>query len=150
MRTLLCAVSIHPDPLLLWTECLTPPNSFIKALTPNVMVFGGGVFEMWLGHEGGVLMNRIQFSHSVMSNSLGPHGLKHARLPCPSPTPKAAQTHVHWVSDAIQPSHPVAPFSCLQSVPASVSFPMSQFFASGGQRIKVSASASVLLMNTRD
>ena len=46
-----------------------------------------------------------QFSHSVMSNSLQPHGLQHARLPCPSSLPELAQTHVHWVSDAIQPSH---------------------------------------------
>ena len=49
----------------------------------------------------------VQFSHSVMSDSLRPHGLQHARLPCPSPTPGATQTHVHRVSDAIQPSHPL-------------------------------------------
>ena len=56
-----------------------------------------------------------------------------------------AQTHVHWVSDAIQPSHPVILFSsCLQSFPASRSFPMSPIFASGGQRIGASASASIL------
>ena len=59
-----------------------------------------------------------------------------------------AQTHVHWVSDAIQPSHPVIPFSsCLQSFPASGSFPTSEFFPSGGQSIGASASASVLPMN---
>ena len=57
------------------------------------------------------------------------------------------QTHVHWVSDAIQLSHPVVPFSRLQSFPASGSFPMSQFFTSGGQSIGVSASMSVLPMN---
>ena len=62
--------------------------------------------------------------------------------------PEFAQTHVHWVSDAIQPSHPLSsiPFSCLQSFPASGSFPMSQLFESGGQRIGASAS-SVLSMN---
>ena len=61
------------------------------------------------------------------------------------------QTHVYWVCDAIQPSHPVGPFSsCLQSCPASGSFPMSQFFASGGQSIGVSVSASVLLMHIQD
>ena len=49
----------------------------------------------------------LLFSHSVMSESLWPHGLWHARLPCPSPTPEFAQTHVHWVGDAIQPSHPL-------------------------------------------
>ena len=62
-----------------------------------------------------------------------------------------AQTHVHWVGDAIRPSHPVIPFSSrLDSSPASGSFQISQFFASGGQTIRVSASASVLLMNIRD
>ena len=59
-----------------------------------------------------------------------------------------AQTHVHWVSDAIQPSHPLCPFSsCPQSFPASGSFPMSQFFISGGQSIGASVSASVPPMN---
>ena len=62
--------------------------------------------------------------------------------------PELAQTHVHSVSDAIQPSHPVVPFSsCLQSFPASGSFLMSQLFASGGQSIRVSASASFLPVN---
>ena len=61
------------------------------------------------------------------------------------------QTHVYRIGDAIQPSHPLAPFSsCLQSFPASGSFPMSQLFASGGQSIEVSASASVLPVNTQD
>ena len=61
------------------------------------------------------------------------------------------QTHVHWVGDAIQPSHPVIPFSThLQSFSASGSFPMSQFFTSGGQSIGVSASASVFPVNTQD
>ena len=60
------------------------------------------------------------------------------------------QTYVHWVGDAIQPSHPVIPFSCLQSFPISGYFQMSQFFTSGGQSIGVSASASVLPMNIQD
>ena len=67
--------------------------------------------------------------------------------------PEPTQTHVHRISDAIQPSHPVLPFSsCLQSFPASGSFQMSQLFASGGQSIgvSVSASASVLPMNIKD
>ena len=50
----------------------------------------------------------IQFSHSIVSDSLRPHGLQHTRLPCPSPTPGASQTHVHWVGDAIQPPHPLS------------------------------------------
>ena len=71
--------------------------------------------------------------------------VQHARLPCPSPTLELVQTHVHPVSDAIQPSHPVVPFSsCPQSFPASGSFPMSQLFAWGGQSTGVSALASVL------
>ena len=62
---------------------------------------------------------------------------------------KLARTHVHWVSDEIHPSHPVIPFFCLQSLPASGSFPMSQFFISG-QSIGASASASVLPKNIQD
>ena len=69
-------------------------------------------------------------------------------LPVHHQLPEVVQTHVHRVIDAIQPSHPVMPFSsCLQSFPASGSFPMCQFFASGGQSIGHWASASVLLMN---
>ena len=60
------------------------------------------------------------------------------------------QAHVHWVRNAIQPSHPVVPSSCLQSFPASGSFPMSQFFTSGGQSTRVSAFASVLPVNIQD
>ena len=73
-------------------------------------------------------------------------------LPVYHQLPESTQTHVHQVSDAIQPSHPLSfPFSsCPQSFPASGSFPMSQFFASGSQSIGVSASASVLPMNTQD
>ena len=65
--------------------------------------------------------------------------------------PEFTQTHVHWVSDAIQQSHPLIPFpSCLQSFPASGSFPVSRLFTSGGQSIGASASASVLPMNIQD
>ena len=75
-----------------------------------------------------------------MSDSLWPHELQHTRLPCPSPTP---EIHIHWVGDAIQPSHPVIPFfSSLQSFPESGSFTMNQFFTSSGQNIGASASAS--------
>ena len=72
-------------------------------------------------------------------------------LPVYHQLPELAQTHAHRVSEAIQPFHPVVPFSfCLQSFPASGSFPMSQLFASSGQSIGVSASASVLPMNIQD
>ena len=72
-------------------------------------------------------------------------------LPIHHQLPQSTQTHVHWVSDAIQPSHPVIPsYSCPQSFQASGSFQMSQHFSSGGQSIGVSDSTSVLHMNTQD
>ena len=94
----------------------------------------------------------VQFSHSDVSDSLQPHGLQHTRLACPSPTPGACSNSCPsswWCHPTISSS--VIPFSsCLQSFPASGSFPMSQFFASGGQSIEASASASVLPMNIQD
>ena len=105
----------------------------------------------------------VQFSHSVVSNSLRPHGLQHDRPPCPYQRPEFTQIRVHPVGDAIQPTHP--PSS--PSPPAfnlsqhqglffsfllynSVSFQMSQFFASCGQNIGVSASTSILPINILD
>ena len=90
-----------------------------------------------------------QFSRSVVSNSLWPHGLRHARPPCPSPTPGAYSNSCpsHWWRHPTISSSVVPFFSHLQSFPASGSFQMSQFFASGKQSIIVSASASVLPMN---
>ena len=97
-------------------------------------------------------ISSVQFSHSVVSDSLRPHKLQHTRPPCPSPTP-GVHPNSHplswWYHPAISSS--VVPFSsCPQSLPASGSFPMSQFFAWGGQRIGVSALASVLPKNTED
>ena len=96
---------------------------------------------------------QVQFSRPVVSNSLRPHGLQHPRLLCPSPTPKAC-SNSRPLSWCCHPSisSSVIPFSsyCLQSFPASGSFPVSQFFSSGGQSIGVSASASVLPMNIQD
>ena len=93
-----------------------------------------------------------QFSRSVVSNSLQPHGLQHTRLPCPSPTPEACWSSCPsswWCHSTI--SSFVFPFSsCLQSFPASGSFPVSQFFISGSQSIGISASASVLPVNIQD
>ena len=94
----------------------------------------------------------VQFSRSVMSNSLWPQGLQHARLPCLSPTPRACSNSCplnEWCHPTIS-SSVIAFSSCLQSFPASGSFPMSQFFASGGQSIGVSTSASVLPVNIQD
>ena len=87
-----------------------------------------------------------------MSDSLQPHGLQYARLPCPSPAPRACSNSYplsQWCHPTISSS--VVPFSsCLQSFTASGSFPRNQFFTSGGQSIGVSASASVLPMNIQD
>ena len=92
------------------------------------------------------LETELQFSCSVMSYSLWPHGLQHTRLPCPSPSPGTCSNtspSSQWWHPTISSS--VVPFySCLRSFPASGSFPMSQFFASGGRSTWVSASASVL------
>ena len=94
----------------------------------------------------------VQFSHSVMSDSLQPHEFQYARLPCPSPTPRVYSNSYPsrwWCDPTISSS--VIPFSShLQSFPASGSFPVSQLFASGGQSIRVSPSTSVLSMNTQD
>ena len=94
----------------------------------------------------------VQFSHSVVSNYLWPHGLKHARPPCPSTTPRVYPNSCplsRWCHATISSS--VIPLSsCPLSFPASRSFQMSQLFTSGGQSIGVSASISVLPMNAQD
>ena len=94
----------------------------------------------------------LLFSHSVVPNSLRLHGLQHARPLCPSPTPRACSNSCQlsqWCHPTISSS--VVPFSfCLQSFPASGSFQMSHYFASGGQSSGTSASASVLSMTIQD
>ena len=91
----------------------------------------------------------LLFRCQVVSDSLQPHRLQHARLPCPSPTPGACSNLHRWCHTTISSSF--VPFSSqLHSFPASRSFPMSQFFASGGQSVGVSASASVLSMSIQD
>ena len=93
----------------------------------------------------------VQLSHSVESNPYWTHGLQHARLPCPSPSPGAHSNSCplsQWCHPTILSS--IVPFTCLQSFPASRSFPVSQLFTSSGQRIGASASASVLPMNIQD
>ena len=99
-----------------------------------------------------VQFSSVQFSRSVMSDSLWPHESQHARPPCPSPTPGVHSNSCPsslWCHPAISSS--VVPFSsCPHSLPASGSFPMSQLFAWGGQSTGVSTSASVLPMNTQD
>ena len=94
----------------------------------------------------------VQFSHSVVSDSLQPHESQHPRPPCPSPSPGVHSNSCpssRWCYPAISSS--VIPFSsCPQLLPASESFPMSQLFAWGGQSTGVSALASVLPKNTQD
>ena len=99
-----------------------------------------------------IFLFSLQFSHSVVSDSLWPHESQHARPPCLSPTPGVHSNSCPsswWCHPAISPS--IVPFtSCPQSLPASGSFQMSQFFPSGGQSIGVSASTLVLPMSIRD
>ena len=112
----------------------------------------GMIFLLFKGLSRVFSSTIVQFSCSVMSDSLWPHDPQHARPPCPSPTPGV---HLNlcplslWCHPANSSS--VVPFSsCPQSFPASGSFPMSQLFALGGQSIGASASASVLSMNIQD
>ena len=97
-------------------------------------------------------ISSVQFSRSVVSDTLQPHEPQHTRPPCPSPTPIVHPNPCplnQWCHPTILSS--VVPFSsCPQSFPASGSFPMSQLFAWGGQSFGVSASTSVLPMNTQD
>ena len=100
----------------------------------------------------GYSYSKVQFNCSVVSDSLQPDGLHHTRLPCPSPTPGAC-SNLHPSSRWCHPtiSFSDIPFSsCLQFFPASRSFQMSQFFASGGQSIGVLASAPVIPVNIQD
>ena len=113
-------------------------NYLLRTLSPNTV-------KLWVRAS-------VQYSHSVVSDSLQPHEPQHARHPCPSPIPGAHPNPCplsRWCHPTISSS--VVPFSsCSQSFPASGSFQMSQLFTSGGQSIGVSASASVLPMNTQD
>ena len=99
-----------------------------------------------------IFRHSVQFSHSVVSNSLQLHGQQHTRPPCPSPTPWVYSNSCplsQWCHPTI--SFFVIPFfSCLQSFPASEAFQMSQFFTSGDQSIGVSALASVFPINIQD
>ena len=128
-----------PDPgLEPWSPALQADSLLYEP--PGKPLFPHGCLKHLLSH---------QFSHSVMSDSLRPHGLKHASLPCQLPTPGACSNscpYIWWCIPTV--SSPVIPFSsCLQSFPVSGSFPMSQF-PWGGQSVR--ASASVFPMNIQD
>ena len=136
--------------LMLPTPCGKKSVKFTQGLITLTL------FQNILGHEESLTCGgswraccswwaSVQFSRSVMSNSLRPHGLQHDRPPCPSPTPGVYSNSCplsQWYHPAISSS--IIPSFCLQSFPASGSFPMSQLFAWGGQSIGVSASTSVL------
>ena len=99
-----------------------------------------------------MLGSSVQFSRSVVFNSLRPHGLQHARLPCPSLSSRVCSNSCplsRWCHPTIS-SSVISFSSCPQSFPTSGSFPMSRLFASGGQSIGASASTSFLPMNTQD
>ena len=106
----------------------------------------------WKEEPGGLHSSSLRFGHSAMSNSIQPHGLQHARFPCPSPTPRTCSNSCpsgQWCHPTI--SFSVIPYSsCLQSFPASGSVQMSKLFTSGGQSIGISALALVLPMNIQD
>ena len=129
IRKQLCSVLLMPS-------CLALPNSWVQRVL-RVYIFPSP---------------SIQFSRSVVSDSLWPHEPQHARPPCPSSTPGVHPNPCPlspWRHPTISSS--IVPFSsCLQSFSASGSFQMSQFFASGGQSIGVSASKSILPMNIQD
>ena len=112
-------------------------NYLLRTLSPNTV-------KLWVRAS-------VQYSHSVVSDSLQPHEPQHARYPCPSPIPGAHPNPCplsRWCHPTI--SFPVFPFfSCLQSFPTSGSFPMTQFFTSGGQSIGVSVSTPVLPVKTQ-
>ena len=125
--------------------CLYKANIFRPCIAKNIFIWP-------LAFQWKFQFISVQFSHSVVPNSLWPHESQHAKSPCPSPTPGVHSNSCpssRWCHPAISSS--VTPFSsCPQSLPASGSFPMSQLFAWGGQSIGVSALTSVLPMNTQD
>ena len=129
------------------------PSSFVHFLK-LIWWLEENCFTMlgWFLPHNNPIQPSVQFSCSVVSDPLRPHGLQHARPPCPSPTPRVysnSRPLSWWCHPTISSS--VVPFSShLQSFPAPRSFPVSQWFTSGGQSIGVSASTSVLPMNTQD
>ena len=134
----------------------SPPYSAFFSVLLLSCIGHAGVFTQWklvnATNQGYFVFSSVQSGHSVVSDSLWPHGLQHAGPPCPSTTPRVYSTSCPlswWCHATISSS--VSPLSsCLQSFPASESFPMSQLFTSGGQSIGLSASTSAFPMNNKD
>ena len=127
------------------------PNPGTEPASLISLALAGGFFRASFTWSW-IQFSSVQFSCSVMSNSLWPHGLQHSRLPCPSPTPGVYSNScpLSWWCHPTISSSVVSFSSHLQSFPASESFQKIQFFTSVGQSIGVSASASVLPMNIQD
>ena len=124
-------------------------NLAYKEYDSVIIIWNNGKIRVWKTIS--TAYDSLQFSRSVVSDSLRPHESQHARPPCPSPTPGVYPSSCPsslWCHPTISSS--VIPFSCFQSFPASGSFPISQLFSWGAQNIGVSASASVLPMFTQD
>ena len=136
-------------PFIHFVSNMYKPGTFVYRERENIC-------PLWRSHSPITVRNMnissVPFSRSVVSDSLQPHELQHTRPPCPSPTPgvhpnscPSSQWHHPTISSSVVPFS-----SCLQSFPISGSFQMSQLFTSGGWSTGVSASASVLPVNTRD
>ena len=142
---LLCLIHLNPQCLELFLDQQMLGNFSLKKQNKEKWINKQTEFNFWK-----VGLISVQFSCSVVSDSLRPHEPQHARPPYPSPTPRIHPNPCpssQWCHPTVSSS--IIPFSsCPQSFPASGSFQMSQLFASGGQSIGVSALASVLPMNT--
>ena len=135
-----------------WAQLLQKLSQSSLMLTPSRNLLWREFWKTVLFSQVDVLVSSVQFSRLVVSDSLQPHGLQHTRPPCPSPTPRAYPNPCplsRWCHPTIS-SSVVSFSSCPQSFPASGSFMITQFLASGGQSIGVSTSTSVLPMNTQD
>ena len=143
-----CSIQATQNLFLSSDELMAQDGCWISSVLAIFQALGMREKEGSKWHQ----FSSVQFSHSVMSDSLWPHELQHARPPCPSPTPGVhpdSHPSSQWCHTAI--SSYVIPFSsCPQSLPSSESFPMSQLFAWGGQCTRISALASFLPKNTQD
>ena len=152
-----CVFLSHGQLFVTPMDC-SPPGSSVHGVFPGKNTGVGchfllqGIIPTQALNLQGKWILSVQFSRSVISNSLWPHGLQHARFPCPSATPRVYPNSCplsQWCHPTISSS--VIPFSShLQSFPASGYFPVSWFFPSGGQSFGVSASASGLPVNIQD